>query len=164
MPKKYEPPDPRRSYTIMTQEEASSGKPTNWTAIELFGNLRNLSSALFSLKYLTAVHASKNCLTRLPPELSRLQNLTFLDVSHNQIEELPRELGDLNNLRELHLANNKLRVLPYELGRLFQLQRLTLEGNPLSPEFAGHIKEPNGTVKLLTFLLDHLKGWSRGLP
>lgn len=158
MPKKYEPPDPRRSHSIMTQEEASSGKPTRWTALELFGGIRHLSSSLFSLSYLTALHASKNRLSTLPPDVARLQNLTYLDVSHNMIEELPRELGYLTNLRELHLANNKLRTLPYELGRLFLLQRLSLEGNPLSPEFAGLAKDPSGTVKLLSFLLDNLKG------
>lgn len=38
MPKeKYEPPDPRRLYTIMSAEEAASGKKSHWAELEITG-------------------------------------------------------------------------------------------------------------------------------
>lgn len=38
MPKeKYDPPDPRRLYTIMSAEEAASGKKSHWTELEISG-------------------------------------------------------------------------------------------------------------------------------
>lgn len=60
--------------------------------------------------------------------------------------------------RELHLNNNHLRVLPYELGKLFQLHVLGLQGNPLTKEILTLYGEPNGTHKLLTYMLDNLQG------
>lgn len=39
MPKeKYDPPDPRRMYTIMSSEEAASGKKSYWAELEISGN------------------------------------------------------------------------------------------------------------------------------
>lgn len=60
--------------------------------------------------------------------------------------------------RELHLGYNLLRSLPHELGRLFQLQVLSLNGNPLCQEVVKLYNEPNGTHRLLMFLLDSLQG------
>lgn len=88
--------------------------------------------------------------------------------------------------RELLLNNNCLRVLPYELGRLFQLQTLGLKGeaffeglyvqnkhaiflirpennisfagNPLSQDILNLYQEPDGTRKLLNYMLDNLAG------
>lgn len=38
MPKeKYEPPDPRRMYTIMSSEEAANGKKSHWAELEISG-------------------------------------------------------------------------------------------------------------------------------
>ncbi|CAE1176032.1 CNOT6 [Acanthosepion pharaonis] len=59
-------------------------------------------------------------------------------------------------MRELLLNNNFLRNLPFELGKLFQLQTLGLQGNPLSPDILNLYNEPNGTQKLLSYMLDHL--------
>lgn len=40
MPKeKYDPPDPRRMYTIMSSEEAASGKKSYWAELEISGNI-----------------------------------------------------------------------------------------------------------------------------
>lgn len=40
MPKeKYDPPDPRRLYTIMSSEEAASGKKSYWAELEISGNV-----------------------------------------------------------------------------------------------------------------------------
>lgn len=62
--------------------------------------------------------------------------------------------------RELLLCNNLLRSLPYEIGKLFHLQILGLQGNPLNKEYLKTYNEPNGTHKLLAFLLDSLPGKS----
>lgn len=62
--------------------------------------------------------------------------------------------------RELLLCNNILRSLPYEIGKLFHLQILGLQGNPLNKEYLKIYNEPNGTHKLLAFLLDSLPGKS----
>lgn len=51
-----------------------------------------------------------------------------------------------------------LRSLPHELGRLFQLQVLGLTGNPLCQEVLKLYSEPNGTHRLLMYLLDSLQG------
>jgi len=38
MPKeKYDPPDPRRCYTIMPAEEVASGKKSYWAELEISG-------------------------------------------------------------------------------------------------------------------------------
>lgn len=38
MPKeKYDPPDPRRLYTIMSAEEAANGKKSHWAELEITG-------------------------------------------------------------------------------------------------------------------------------
>jgi len=47
-------------------------------------------------------------------------------------------------------------VLPYEIGKLFHLVILGLMGNPLQKEFMNIYNEPNGTQKLLTYMLDNL--------
>lgn len=64
----------------------------------------------------------------------------------------------VNISRELLLCNNLLRSLPYEIGKLFHLQILGLQGNPLNKECWKIYNEPNGTPKLLSFLLDSLAG------
>ncbi|XP_064181284.1 CCR4-NOT transcription complex subunit 6-like [Anguilla rostrata] len=129
MPKeKYEPPDPRRMYTIMSSEEAASGKKSYWPELEISGKVRSLSTTLWSLTHLTALHLSDNSLSRIPPDIAKLHNLVYLDLSSNKIRSLPAELGNMVSLRELLLNNNQLRVLPFELGKLFQLQTLGLKG------------------------------------
>lgn len=60
--------------------------------------------------------------------------------------------------RELHLSYNLIRSLPHELGRLFQLQVLGIAGNPLCQEVIKLHNEPNGTHRLLMYLLDSLQG------
>lgn len=154
---KYEPPDPRRVYTIMTEEDKEKGKKSNWHELEITGSVRNVSPELWKLHFLTSLFLNNNCLSRLPAEVSQLKCLVHLDLSCNKLRSLPAELGDMIQLRELLLNNNSLRALPYELGRLFLLQTLGLSGNPLSPELINMVKEPNGTSRLLTFMLDNLQ-------
>lgn len=44
MPKeKYDPPDPRRCYTIMSAEDAANGKKSYWAELEISGQSRLLS-------------------------------------------------------------------------------------------------------------------------
>ncbi|BES92310.1 LRR_TYP [Nesidiocoris tenuis] len=148
----------RRKHTIMSPEEANSGKKTVWTDLEITGTIRNLSSHLWDLTHLTALYLNDNCLTRLPSDVCRLVNLRVLDLSCNKLRSLPAEMGELIYLREVSLNHNHLRVLPYELGKLFQLQMLGLTGNPLNKEFLKIYHEPNGTQKLITYLLDNLQG------
>ncbi|XP_014661642.1 PREDICTED: CCR4-NOT transcription complex subunit 6-like isoform X2 [Priapulus caudatus] len=154
--KKYEPPNPRRLHTLMSTEDALAGKKSYWPELEITGTIRNLSPELWKLQHLTSLYLNDNNLSRIPPEICRLSYLTYLDLSSNKLRSLPFELGNMIMLRELLLNNNYLRVLPYELGKLFQLQNFGLKGNPLSAEILSIYSEPNGTVKLLTYMLDHL--------
>lgn len=54
MPKeKYDPPDPRRCYTIMSAEDAANGKKSYWAELEISGQSRLLS--LFCVIFLKSV-------------------------------------------------------------------------------------------------------------
>uniref|UniRef100_A0A4W5Q6T3 poly(A)-specific ribonuclease n=1 Tax=Hucho hucho TaxID=62062 RepID=A0A4W5Q6T3_9TELE len=155
MPKeKYDSPDPRRLYTIMSAEEAANGKKSHWAELEISGRVRSLSSSLWTLTHLTALHINDNNLSRIPPDIAKLPHLAYLNLSSNKLRSLPAELGNMVSLRELLLNNNLLRVLPYELGRLFQLQTLGLKGNPLSQDILNLYQESDGTRKLLNYMLD----------
>ncbi|KAG5884477.1 hypothetical protein JTB14_001272 [Gonioctena quinquepunctata] len=148
----------RRTHTYMSAEDQASGKKSYWTELEITGTIRNLSPNLFQLTHLTALYIKNNQLSRLPVDICNLVNLRHLDLSNNKLRSLPAELGELIHLRELNLANNCLRILPYELGKLFNLMILTLNGNPLNKDILTIYSEPNGTSKLLTFMLDNLQG------
>ncbi|XP_018560799.1 CCR4-NOT transcription complex subunit 6-like [Anoplophora glabripennis] len=147
----------RRTHTYMSAEDQASGKKSYWTELEITGTIRNLSPNLFQMTHLTALYLKNNCLQRLPTDICQLTNLRNLDLSYNKLRSLPAELGELIHLRELHLAHNYLRILPYELGKLFNLMILSLMGNPLSKDIMQIYSEPNGTQKLLTFMLDNLQ-------
>lgn len=148
----------------MSAEEVADGKKSHWAELEISGRVRSLSTSLWTLTHLTALHLSDNNLSRIPPDISKLQNLVYLDLSSNKLRSLPAELGNMVSLRELLLNNNLLRVLPYELGRLFQLQTLGLKGNPLSQDILGLYQEPDGTRKLLNHMLDNLAVHPEQLP
>lgn len=153
---KYERPNPRRTHTIMSPEDVLSGKKSHWPELEITGNVRNLSPALWKMQHLTCLYLNDNNLCKLPAEINRLSCLQHLDLSCNKLRSLPPEIGDLIYLRELLLNNNLLRVLPYEVGKLFKLQVLGLKHNPLTQEFLVIYNEPGGTFKLLQYLLDNL--------
>jgi len=161
---KYENSNPRRQQTFMSAEEVASGKKNNWQAIEITGNVRNISPTLWQFEHLTSLYLNDNCLMRLPPDIGMLTNLRTLDVSSNKLRSLPAELGELIQLRELLLNNNLLRVLPYELGKLFHLVILGLHGNPLGKDILSIYNEPNGTSKLLTYMLDNLTVTAQAPP
>ncbi|CAH2010291.1 unnamed protein product [Acanthoscelides obtectus] len=148
----------RRVQSLISQEEQAAGKKSCWNELEITGTIRNLSPNLFQMTHLTALHLKNNSLCRLLPEICQLVNLRNLDLSYNKLRSLPAELGELIHLRELHLAHNYLRILPYELGKLFNLMILSLVGNPLNKDIMSIYSEPNGTQKLLSFMLDNLQG------
>ncbi|XP_055645425.1 CCR4-NOT transcription complex subunit 6-like [Toxorhynchites rutilus septentrionalis] len=145
-----------RRHTYYTVEEVAAGKSNNWHGVEITGSVRNLSPTLWNFNHLTELYLNDNCLMRLPHQIGHLQNLRSLDLSSNKLRSLPAELGELIHLRELLLNNNLLRVLPYELGKLFHLHVLGLHGNPLGKDVMSIYNEPNGTQKLLTYMLDNL--------
>ncbi|XP_068231395.1 CCR4-NOT transcription complex subunit 6-like [Palaemon carinicauda] len=157
-PKEGKEPKPHRvrSHTIMGQEEFGSGKKSYWPELEITGNIRNISPAVWTLQHLTSLYLNDNCLSRIPAEIARLEHLMYLDLSCNKIRSLPAEIGELTRLRELLLNNNQLRVLPYEIGKLFNLQNIGLKGNPLAMEIQTVYSETNGTLKLLSYMLDNL--------
>uniref|UniRef100_A0A8K9WMA7 poly(A)-specific ribonuclease n=1 Tax=Oncorhynchus mykiss TaxID=8022 RepID=A0A8K9WMA7_ONCMY len=162
MPKEnYDPPDPRRLYTIMSAEEVANGKKSHWAEVS---RVRSLSCSLWTLTHLTALHINDNNLSRIPPDIGKLPHLIYLNLSSNKLRSLPAELGNMVCLRELLLNNNLLRVLPYELGRLFQLQSLGLKGNPLSQDILNLYQESDGTRNLLNYMLDNLAVHPEQLP
>lgn len=65
------------------------------------GRVRSLSTALWSLTHLTALHLSDNSLSRIPPDIAKLNNLVYLDLSSNKIRSLPAELGNMLSLRSV---------------------------------------------------------------
>lgn len=67
--------------------------------LRVSGKVRSLSSALWSLTHLTALHLSDNSLSRIPPDIAKLHNLVYLDLSSNKIRSLPAELGNMVSLR-----------------------------------------------------------------
>jgi CCR4-NOT transcription complex subunit 6 len=136
------------------KEEANS----QWTGLEFFNNIKNLSPKLWSLDFLTSLKLKNNSLTRIPADIGKLISLQKLDLSSNKLRSLPAEIGDLINLTELRLDNNNLHSLPHELGRLFQIQVLGLDGNPLSQEILAWNSKKNGSAQLIAYLLDRLSG------
>ena len=153
---KYKPPDPRRSYRILSSEELTAGKFSKWSELKIESNVRILSPKIFDMRFLTALYLNDNKLTILPSEINLLDNLTYLDISNNNLRSLPTSIGDLVSLREFNISNNNLRRLPNEVGKLFLLQHLRLQGNPLPPEILSIYTD--GTSKLLLYLLDNLEG------
>lgn len=63
------------------------------------GRVRNLSSSLWTLTHLTALHINDNNLTRIPPDIAKLPNLVYLNLSSNKLRSLPAELGNMVSLR-----------------------------------------------------------------
>uniref|UniRef100_U5EWB3 poly(A)-specific ribonuclease n=1 Tax=Corethrella appendiculata TaxID=1370023 RepID=U5EWB3_9DIPT len=153
---KYDNNNPRRQQIFLSAEDIAAGKKTFWHGVEITGSVRNISPTLWQFEHLTSLYLNDNCLLRIPPDIGLLINLRTLDISSNKLRSLPAELGELIQLRELLLNNNLLRVLPYELGKLFHLHILGLHGNPLGKDVMSLYNEPNGTNKLLTYMLDNL--------
>lgn len=63
------------------------------------GRVRSLSSSLWTLTHLTALHINDNNLTRIPPDIAKLPNLVYLNLSSNKLRSLPSELGHMVSLR-----------------------------------------------------------------
>ncbi|RXG68999.1 Leucine-rich repeat-containing protein 40 [Armadillidium vulgare] len=93
------PTSQHRTFTIMQQEEIGSGKKSFWPELEITGNVRNLSPAVWQLQHLTSLYLNDNNLSRIPADISRLQHLHHLDLSCNKLRSLPAEIGDLTRLK-----------------------------------------------------------------
>ncbi len=63
------------------------------------GRVRSLSSSLWTLTHLTALHINNNNLSRIPPEIAKLPHLVYLNLSSNKLRSLPAELGNMVTLR-----------------------------------------------------------------
>lgn len=83
----------------MSAEEVASGKKSHWTELEISGRVRSLSSSIWTLTHLTALHINNNNLSRIPPEIAKLPHLVYLNLSSNKLRSLPAELGNMVTLR-----------------------------------------------------------------
>ena len=75
------------------------GPRFNESTFCLLGRVRSLSTSLWSLTHLTALHLNDNYLSRIPPDIAKLHNLVYLDLSSNKLRSLPAELGNMVSLR-----------------------------------------------------------------
>lgn len=96
---KYEVNNTRRSHTFMSADDVAAGKKSFWQELEITGSIRNLSSNLWQLSFLTSLYLNDNCLSRIPGDIAKLTNLRTLDLSNNKLRSLPAELGELIYLR-----------------------------------------------------------------
>lgn len=80
------------------------------------GRVRNLSSSLWTLTHLTALHINDNNLTRIPPDIAKLPYLVYLNLSSNKLRSLPAELGNMVSLRyAAGVATTQKRVFFFKL-------------------------------------------------
>uniref|UniRef100_A0A8C2NV98 poly(A)-specific ribonuclease n=1 Tax=Capra hircus TaxID=9925 RepID=A0A8C2NV98_CAPHI len=121
--------------------------------------LRSLSSSLWSLTHLTALYLSDNSLSRIPSDIAKLHNLVYLDLSSNKIRSLPAELGNMVSLR----YTDPTQFLKYfNICLCFILPILKIfPGNPLTQDILNLYLEPDGTRRLLNYLLDNLAGTAK---
>ena len=133
-------------------------------------NLSRLPPDISKLTNLTHLDLSSNKLRSLPAELGDLIRLRELLLNNNYLRVLPYELGKLFKLQ--HLGTFAFEFLFPNLTIIELVQsddsfinfsaRLLLvtglKGNPLSQEILVIYNEPNGTMKLLSYLNDNLAG------
>ncbi|KAG7250313.1 hypothetical protein CRUP_018829, partial [Coryphaenoides rupestris] len=89
------PPVAPKQSTIMSLQEAATGKKSHWAELEITGRVRHLGSSLWRLSHLTGLYINNNLLTALPPDIGRLQRLEYLNLSRNQLRTLPSEIGTI---------------------------------------------------------------------
>ena len=100
-------------------------------------SLGSLPIALFQLKHLTQLDASRNRLTELPmlPEEAgrgwTCPKLSNLDISSNQISALPDCLFRLRELKEINANNNQITHVPPSVWTAAKLSKLYLNHNLL---------------------------------
>ena len=88
--------DRSRIPNILSQEDVTNGKTTNWPELEITGTIKNLSPALWKLQHLTALYLNDNSLFRIPSSISLLHNLKRLDISNNKPAEAIHRLPTTN--------------------------------------------------------------------
>lgn len=96
---RYDGNNQRRQQIFMSQEDVAAGRKSNWTGVEITGNVRNVSPTLWQFEHLTALYLNDNNLLRLPNDIGQLVNLRTLDLSNNKLRSLPAELGELIHMR-----------------------------------------------------------------
>ncbi|KAG8184296.1 hypothetical protein JTE90_008981 [Oedothorax gibbosus] len=153
----YVHPNPRRMFTIMSAEDAANRPKEECAELEITGDVRNLSSKIWTMTNLTSLYLNNNALTFIPGEISLLVNLNHLNASFNKLRNIPPEIGDMSSLRELILNHNRISSLPVQLGQLFKLSKLELTGNPLGSHILDIINRPSYCAEdILTYLIDHV--------
>jgi len=110
----------------------------------------------FTVKTLTRLDLSHNCLREVPEDIGVLKNLRELWLSHNSLEELPENLGLLLSLKSLDLQYNQLINLPESIGRLEKIVDLDLRNNPLSPKLAKRLFKKGGGRVLVKELKNNM--------
>ncbi|CAD5227343.1 unnamed protein product [Bursaphelenchus xylophilus] len=146
----------QRTHRILNEDELSQGKQARWLEMEVHGSIRVIGKAILEMRHLTALFLDHNYLISIPREIPCLNHLTILDVSHNNLTSIPPEMGEMASLLHLNISNNQLTSLPPELGKLFRIKTLNVAGNPLPQDLLNYGHSPQGSKKLLQFLLDSL--------
>ncbi|OVA02773.1 Ubiquitin domain [Macleaya cordata] len=102
------------------------------TVLSLTQNcLTSLPAALGALVSLTQLHVANNKLTSLPVEIGLLTHLEILKANNNRISSVPSSIGNCNSLVEVDLSSNLLVELPETFGGLLNLKALHLSNNGL---------------------------------
>ena len=105
----------------------------------------------------------------IPSEIGDLVELRELMLNNNLLRALPTEIGKLFQLlvslasttslilvSNYNIENKNMRSI--NIFKFIFLQNLGLKGNQLSLEISSIYNEPNGTRKLLDYMLDNMSG------
>jgi Leucine-rich repeat (LRR) protein len=105
--------------------------------VSLCDNMMNLQHKndfhfFASMKHLTSLDLSGNCIFEIPDVFGVLLKLKFLNIARNCISEISQTLLSLVELETLSIDNNKIALIPNGITSLLQLQFLSLKGNPFT--------------------------------
>ncbi|XP_065318510.1 uncharacterized protein LOC135926530 isoform X2 [Gordionus sp. m RMFG-2023] len=140
---KYEPPNPRRNYTILPNTSANTNLlqsqssysnaynkkdyslENDYNSSNIINNNPNNLAPNYGWSELEITGAVKN----ISPNLFSLTHLTVLYLNDNNLANVPPQINELRHLTYLDLSSNKLRCLPPEMGDLITLRELHLNHN-----------------------------------
>lgn len=121
MPKeKYDPPDPRRMYTIMSSEDVANGKKSYWAELEISGEKCQTFSELelYSVFRVTVIHMTPSgAVNYLAAQKWNGSSSVGLDMSNSSLSInllifLFKQLRATKNLYD-HTFQNYHFCLPY---------------------------------------------------
>lgn len=119
-------------------------------------NLKEIPTAIFTLKKLKVLGLSTNQIRHIPQDLEALLFLEQLDLSGNQLQNLPEDFPALKQLKLLNLDNNRLHYIPKSIGKLLNLEQFSAVNNQLEKLharlFVPRLKSLNVSNNLLTSL------------